>query len=251
MARYSRLMRVGWIAFVVVVGSVGGTKPNPASTCADGACSDPAFPYCDVDGIDGEPDTCIAVTCTPNTFAICRGDSAVTCNDSGNSYDTTACPNGCYAAGCLGSQHLEPKSLPTVCATLATVASLDVSSSATFDTDLASNCNGGVVTQLNAPDICVVRYGTISVEAGQTLLVSGYRVVALVADGPLILDGTLDVGATGAIDGPGASIDAVGGTAMNEAGAGGAGFKTVGGAGGSASTDGGAMNGGVALTDPS
>jgi hypothetical protein len=81
---------------------VGCTKPNPASTCSNGTCSDPAFPFCDVDGaIGGEPNTCIAVSCTAGSAATCRSDGALICNATGDNYDVTACPAGCVdGIGC-------------------------------------------------------------------------------------------------------------------------------------------------------
>jgi hypothetical protein len=78
------------------------TKPNPASMCHDGTCSDPKFPFCDVDGtIGGQAGTCIAVSCTPSAFAECRSDGAVVCNAAGDNYDVTPCAAGCAAQiGC-------------------------------------------------------------------------------------------------------------------------------------------------------
>jgi hypothetical protein len=77
-----------WLAFVAV--GAGCTKPNPASTCPDGICKDPSHRYCDVNGvIGGDPNTCLAVDCTPGAFQACDGSNALICNPAGNSYDTT------------------------------------------------------------------------------------------------------------------------------------------------------------------
>lgn len=87
------------LAVVVIVGC---SAPNPRS-CADGACTDPSLPFCDVDGeIGGTEDTCIAVACTPNEHASCRGDIAVRCNSDGSNYDLVMCALGCSDAigGC-------------------------------------------------------------------------------------------------------------------------------------------------------
>lgn len=86
----------------VLVALIGCTRPNPAATCDDGTCSDPAFAFCDSDGsVGGTAGACIAVECEPSTFAMCRGAEALTCNANGNSYDVFECPNGCGAGGCL------------------------------------------------------------------------------------------------------------------------------------------------------
>ena len=88
---------------MVVVALVAGcTRPNPAS-CRDGFCSDPAFPFCDVEGtLGGTPGQCLAVECEANAFIACNGDDAVTCNADATNYSVDACPHGCDEAtvGC-------------------------------------------------------------------------------------------------------------------------------------------------------
>ena len=86
---------------VVVLGLVVAaacTKPNPAANCdGNGVCTDPSHPYCDVDGsISGDPNTCVAVSCTAGGFKSCAGsNSALVCNAGGNGYDTQSCAYGC------------------------------------------------------------------------------------------------------------------------------------------------------------
>src|SRR4051812_44353712 len=96
--------RVKWLYLIVAVGmaSAGCTKPNPRS-CIDGSCSDPNFPFCDVSGQFGDgANTCIAVTCDPNGFVACSGDTALVCNAVGNDYDTHSCKVSCDAdRGCI------------------------------------------------------------------------------------------------------------------------------------------------------
>jgi hypothetical protein len=78
------------------------TKRNP-HVCADGLCTDPSYPFCDVDGtLGGEPKECIAVACTPGEFEACQADDELRCNTSGNNYDQARCELGCSAAtnGC-------------------------------------------------------------------------------------------------------------------------------------------------------
>jgi hypothetical protein len=89
------------LGLLVLIGC--GTKKNPALVCTNGECSDPHYPYCDVDGVlGGEPNTCIAVSCTPGDFGACDGDNVVTCDANGTGYDVKHCLNGCStdAAGC-------------------------------------------------------------------------------------------------------------------------------------------------------
>ena len=92
--RYDCSMRMRWACVLVAIGSASCTKPNPRA-CRNGACSDPAYPYCDEDGfVDGVPGQCIAVTCAAGTF-LCDGNTALTCSSSGDSYGGQACPKGC------------------------------------------------------------------------------------------------------------------------------------------------------------
>ncbi|MBA2544377.1 MAG: right-handed parallel beta-helix repeat-containing protein [Deltaproteobacteria bacterium] len=93
-----------WWRFVLVSVALafGCTKPNPLS-CADGTCTDPTLPFCDVNGeVEGQAGTCIAVACEPGTFQACRGDLAITCNIAGSDFDLLQCARGCDDAlgGC-------------------------------------------------------------------------------------------------------------------------------------------------------
>src|SRR3569623_21963 len=91
--RYLRTMK---LVLAVVFLSAACTRTNPASTCASGSCSDPAFPYCDSSGaIGGTPDECISVQCTPGTVGACKDSTAYTCDSTGTSYTTTECMSGC------------------------------------------------------------------------------------------------------------------------------------------------------------
>jgi len=93
---------MGWRFLVLASLLLACTKQNPKS-CRDGVCNDPSLPYCDVGGeLSGTPFTCVAGDCTAGTFAACRGDTAITCNAAGTSFDDVQCELGCDAAsgGC-------------------------------------------------------------------------------------------------------------------------------------------------------
>jgi Tol biopolymer transport system component len=102
----TRTMR-WWLAISVLCAC---TKPNPRS-CLDGLCTDPAFPFCDVDGtVAGEENSCIAPDCTPGEFVACRGKEKLTCNFAGNDLDSTECPETCddVVGGCRTTETREP-----------------------------------------------------------------------------------------------------------------------------------------------
>ncbi len=279
-----KLRNLALFSGVLAAGLFGCTKDNPLE-CSNNFCSDLALPYCDLTGeIGGEPNTCIAVDCTPGEFAACRGDQAITCNPMGMNYDLGLCDLGCDpASGCIteviscepntlrcgdrvvercdangefsseacdvacideGGPHcayLEPKYLPDICDVPGT-GHLDFGP---FDTNIDSQCNGGIVAQVDGPEICVVRYSTITVPAGVDAKVTGSRALALVADEKLEVLGTLDVSADASRSGPGAG-EQNRGRANGFGGGGGGGFKGTGGSGGNNTSPGGAANGGPA-----
>src|SRR5262245_19084065 len=81
-----------WILLALCCGC---SARNP-KFCGDGICSDPELPFCDKDGsLEGAPDTCIAVTCSPGTFKACRGIETLVCNASGDDFDIIQCATGC------------------------------------------------------------------------------------------------------------------------------------------------------------
>jgi len=91
-------MRGVWCALVCAA----CTAHNPRA-CPNGDCTDPSYPFCDVDGtLGGSPGECVAVTCTPMQFAECRGSDALTCNAEGNNYDSSQCEGTCDPTqGCV------------------------------------------------------------------------------------------------------------------------------------------------------
>lgn len=250
--------KVAWVVAAVLVGGCGSfTKPNPLS-CLDGYCSDQAHPFCDVDGtFGGEPKECVAVSCLPLGFEACRGDAAIVCNATGDDYDVTNCPFGCDTDGCKActpgapgcAAHIIPKYLPAACDRPALAGELKVEADTMLSTDDDSTCNGGVASQPEGSEICVIRYASIVVARNRSLTIRGSRAVALVADEAMTVDGVLDISADWTVDGPGGGLSVSGGTGTPPVGSGGAGFKTSGGAGGT-NTSGGALNGGPASPDP-
>ena len=84
-----------WAIVATCVACTSCTQHNPRA-CANGLCTDPSYPFCDVDGsLSGMADTCISVSCTPMQFIACRGNVSLTCNATGDNYDATQCQNMC------------------------------------------------------------------------------------------------------------------------------------------------------------
>lgn len=247
--------------------AIGCTKRNPAACCTTAADCDvkglPEGTTCD-DGL-----TCVNNECTPATA--CEADSdcsppvarcdtersfCVACLSNADCEDEvcdqasrTCAPcsadEQCETGYCSASTNLcesgilTPKYVPGACDGSG-VAPLVVSMDAVIDTSDDTWCHGGIIPQTSAPEICILRYTTIDVTATLTLV--GTRVVALVADGDISIEGTLD--ASGAnvrgLSGAGGGTSISGGGRSSTVGGGGAGFRTAGGHGG------GTTNGGAA-----
>lgn len=244
-----------WLFVACLV--VACTKRNDAVDCSDGGCSDPNFPFCDVDGLFAEPLTCVAATCTPGEILGCRGEQALQCNADGDGVDAVACGGGaCVDGAAPHCPYLQPRYLPDVCDTLAEQSALEFTNSGDFDPNLDTNCTGGIVDQPGAPSICVVRYASISVGSNATLRMTGLvagmgRVIALVADNTIRIEGTLNISARGSLSGPGGGKSQSGAIATVNNGGGGAGGATAGGTGSIEAVGGGlAANGGATTPDP-
>ncbi len=179
MLKHHRFMWRAYVAFIVLSGC--GSTANPRS-CLDGTCTTEEFPFCDVNGTFGEePETCIAVTCEPMTFAQCRDDVAITCNATGNDYDLLDCPLGCQDN--LGCRSCEPNQ--TVCANGA-VQTCDASGSVTSSEACALGCfeseprcrniepSNGLAQYADAipqpPDLDLSAGGTINVDTGAVMV---------------------------------------------------------------------------------
>lgn len=241
----------GVVRFLTWVLVAACTKHNPSATCPNGTCSDPRYPYCDKDGvIGGVPGDCIQVTCNPGDVGGCDQGQALVCNTEGDGYQLTACNTTCIDTPAPHCAYLQPRYAPDICDAPATAAPMDITNSGTLDTGLDANCNGGIVPQTGAADLCVMRYKSIVIEANQTVTVIGPRALSLVADDAIMIAGTLDIGATGTTSGPGAAPAASGTASMTPNGAGGAGAATAGAPGGNTTNDGGAVDGGPAAIDP-
>jgi hypothetical protein len=189
--------------------------------------------------------------CVPDT-ASCGTNAVDHCGPDGMPAAPETCIAGCTDAPAAHCTYLQPNyaALADVCDALAMMPTLDITTNQTLDTGSMLVCTGGVLTQTSGPPICVLRYGAITVQAGRTLTFTGPRAVALVADTAITVDGTIDVSANGATNGPGGGTITSGGRSNTSVGGGGAGFRHAGGAGGSDTANGGGATGGAASTNP-
>lgn len=218
------------------------TASGTCVQCLDATACSGALPAC------GPDHTC--VECVDNST--CGGRICdLTTNSCRGCTDDSECPGGfCAPATMTCQRSIVPAFVPNACDNAAT-SDLTVAVDTIIDTSNATNCNGGLVAQAGAREICVVHHGNVSIQSGVTLTFTGSRPVALVADDTLSVDGVIEVGATGTVDGPGGGVTTSGGNESANDGGGGAGFATAGAPGGSQTVDGGGVNGGAIGTDPS
>jgi hypothetical protein len=140
-----------------------------------------------------------------------------------------------------GAQVLLPSNLPsTTCETPGLTSLIVPSGTVTIDTN--TDCDL-IVVQVRGPQICEKKFEEVHIGNGARLVVSGARAFALVATHAIVIDGTIDISATGSADGPGAVNVGSGsgggggfGGSLSCVGGGGAGHATAGAAGGEAAT---------------
>ena len=216
----------------------GGLTCGPSNKCShNGAsCEDTNTP-CTLD----------ALRCKPG------GDPAVVekCDASGAWTTSETCATGCVAEAVPHCGHIEPTiaALKTICDVTATTPVRVLTGNTTILTDDEAMCDF-TIAQGGGPEICVIRAGTLLVAQGSLIAFRGPPAIALVADGNVTIEGSIDATGTSSADGPGGGGTRVSGEAsMGHYGGGGAGFRTAGAAGGAGSP--GAGNaGGAAVPDP-
>lgn len=228
------------------------TRPNPAATCPDGTCSDPDFWFCDVDGVvAGTPGTCVSLSCSPAQPVLCRGSDLLICNATGNGLEPSHCAHECVPDGIPHCDRLLPKYLPDVCTKAPPDEELNITEGINRIKVEDTNCNGGVSPML-VTGLCIMHYTRITIAVDTTLafegLVGGGLGVALVADGDIVIDGTVDVAAHGSAMGPGGRDSNT--PPPSPTGHGGGGNKTPGGPGATLTVSSGAANGGPPASDP-
>jgi len=241
-------------------GDLGRCSSGVACPCTSDeflACLDSSNGrYCSSDGTGTETRACdFGCNSDAKRCNECE-PSAASCASNGMTIqrcgaDGTPLPDETCSLACNGKDHcpyISPKWAPDVCDQVAMAASLDVQADMTLDTSIDGNCTGGIIAQSNGPEICVARYGTITI--GAKLAVTGSRAIAFVSDGALQITGTLDVSANGSTNGPGGGTLVAGSDAQEGIGGGGAGFRNAGAAGGDNTGGQGGGGAGGAIVDP-
>jgi hypothetical protein len=260
-------MRLHWLCLAALA-SLGCTKK--ADQCSSNAdCTDPAFPFCDVDGAFAAsggtknictitpPDCPVDVCgCTPNSVT-CGSAELTTCNSDGMSVTTTPCLLGC-GSGNACATFTPSNNLAQALATASSAPLIEFPPGAAINTD-TGDVQGATVNSTVVDDGAVsIRVFVSPTFMLEGLSLSGTLAVAFVASGTITVSDTLQFSGLGGefIQVPGqapATASCVGGTPTIscgqgcQPGIGGGGGATAGGQGGNDGTTNGG-SGGLAVT---
>ncbi len=196
---------VNLIAIAIVLSACETEKINQCSNDSD--CADIAFPFCDVDGqympSAGEhnictitPSDCPAARCGCQAGATtCSGDVLTTCDSGGASVKTETCPLGCIGNRCATFQPMNGLEAALELSTSGSLVTIPDGSSINTTTGMVLDSSNTIVPvpsqeveQPGNPSIRVF-YGT-SFDMGSVNVV-GDDALAIVADGPVTIHGTL------------------------------------------------------------
>jgi hypothetical protein len=236
-------------ACVVALIAVWGCTKRANYCASDADCTDPAYPFCDVDGqyapSNGVANTCTIIPpdcpvdrcgCSPSV-ATCGSGVLQTCNADGMSVAMETCALGCGSNGMSCATFVPSNNLEAALASAASAAAVDIPDGATIDTDTGTIAGTDVTST-----IITVQNQSIRVFAAPSWMLPNLRAagtlpVAFVATGAIELQGVVDLSSRAATgDGAGADTNVAchGGEVEGFAGAGGGGGATTGGSGGGA-----------------
>jgi hypothetical protein len=241
--------RRAWPLLAALVFASACTTKQQNKCSGDGDCTNPAYPFCDVDGefstSGGEKNVCTIVPpecpvercgCSPGATT-CTGDQLTTCDAGGTSETSTTCALGCATDG-TRCQSFEPSNgLGPALTAAANEPAVTIPDGATINTDTGEVKNsGGIAIPVNSLSVAQGS-GTIRALIGASfsigdIVVTGNSPLAIVSVGEVTLNGVLDASANVSGNGPGAQLTAPCAGHPGDSGGGGGGNATDGGAGG-------------------
>lgn len=207
------------------------------------------------DGPDGVGDAPPGSSCTANQVLRCDGSKLVRCSAEGTEV-SDACPAGCNATELRCADIVPSNNLASFLDLTSSQLDINLSDSATINTDTGQvviggspiNVNSGTIDQAGAPTIRVFIVHSLTTN---DVVVTGKNALAVVSNGDIKINGVFSASGQSNTLGPGGFIDnsCQGGNAQAltgaEPGAGGGGFGSVGGNGGSATSGSGHRSGSV------
>ena len=188
---------------------------------SDADCTNPAYPFCDVDGqyeaSGGQKNVCTIVPpncpvsrcgCDPGA-ASCGSDTLLTCNADGKSQTMATCSLGCEGDGTACKTFEPSNGLGTALAAASSQPDVQFPASVTIDTD-----TGTIVDSANLPVTVASVTVTQSNAAIRVFIAKSFDItnaviygtdaVAFVAAGSIEIHGYVDASANLSTSGPGA-----------------------------------------------
>lgn len=227
------------------------TNPQPDANIG-GPDADTTSPDADTTSPDASVDASTA-ECTPDVTT-CEEDTLTVCDSTGHVDSQTTCALGCFDTSRCNK--LDPSNdLATHLDAAASTLDVTFAGTATIDTDVGSisDQNGALAlstaTVSDGPvPIFVIRVKSLT---ASDVNVTGASALAIVSDGNIVINGTLDVSGENETNGAGANTaDSTchgknGNSGEGWSGGGGAGFGGLGGSGGKAGSVQGGLGGGT------
>jgi hypothetical protein len=230
---------------------MSGACTRAADQCmSDADCTDPAYPFCDTNGIEGDKDVCAipppvdagvpvdssgASSCSPGAMT-CASNTLSVCNSDGKTTTTTSCALGCESSGTACKSFVPSNNLSGALAASSSQPDVTLPAGTTINTDT------GTVTGSDSQPIQVTSYvvtsGSVTIRAfiAHSFTISGAKVtgnnpVAFVSKGAITIGGTLDASADTSVSGPGGADAPSTATGSGSDQGGGGGNATSGGTG--------------------
>ncbi len=192
----------------------------------DADCTTPGLGFCDVDGqypdsgfqtntCSAKPTNCPVERCGCTTGAIlsCTGSAATECGSDGMSSTIETCVLGCSPYGARCTTIVPSNGLGSAFADAMRQQDVTIASGAMIDTDTGDVTNAdGTTTAVTSQAVTQTGGGpTIRAFEAQSFTIADVQVVgknalALVASGPIIINGQINAAASGTANAPGAQI---------------------------------------------
>lgn len=256
---------IRWALLAVTISAAACTKEQNACK-ADSDCTNPAYPFCDVNGefsaSGGAKNVCTIVPddcpvercgCSPGATT-CSDDMLSTCDPDGTSKSMTACVLGCAADGTRCLRFEPSNALGPALVASAEEPDIELPSGSHIDTDTGAVVDGASIPIQVRTLVVTQGSSSIRVLIGHSLSigdvsVTGSSALAIVAWDSIEVTGTLVAHGSVKVAGPGAqeSSPCVGESA--ESGGAGGGNGTAGGDAARPNPSAAPPQGGAALTD--
>jgi hypothetical protein len=239
---------IRWALLAVTISAAACTKEQNACK-ADSDCTNPAYPFCDVNGefsaSGGAKNVCTIVPddcpvercgCSPGATT-CADGTLSTCDPGGTSKTTTTCVLGCASDGTRCLSFVPSNGLGPALVASAEEPDIDLPSGSHINTDTGTVTDGASIPIQVSSLVVTQGASTIRVFIGHSMVigdvaVTGTSALAIVASDTIELTGNLRANGAFTSAAPGAQETGICVGGVGQLGGGGGGNATMGGNGG-------------------